>query len=312
MEKSTTFTGFLKLCKEHKIDDEAKYYKLRNELEQKFVDWHGPKTDDKGNPLISGKQSFINELNSLRLRKSEMAQKSNKSEVERLNQAIKDKGKELGVMEGKILQIKHHKGGVLYKDAPKYFTWLKDECRWKIRERLFNTLGRIYSVSPSDKTGRLELRILLHYVRSPTSYTDFLTYKHVCKTYQESCLERGLIEDDKVYNTIMEEAKEFKMPSAIRNLFALLLLNCEVKEPGRLWDKFKIEMIDDLKKKYKAYEHDTEMLYKIALFKILKKLKAEDSSQFLETYFMCQGPSNVSNLSEYVMDVPENFKYLRT
>ncbi|KAI1694584.1 hypothetical protein DdX_20043 [Ditylenchus destructor] len=192
--------------------------------------------------------------------------KNNKSEVERLNQAIKDKGKELGVMEGKILQIKHRlqciiiinkyayatdKGGVLYKDAPKYFTWLKDECRWKIRERLFNTLGRIYSVSPSDKTGRLELRILLHYVRSPTSYTDFLvidkkccseekcshhekTYKHVCKTFQESCFERGLIEDDKVYNTIMEEAKEFKMPSAIRNLFALLLLNCEVKEPGRL------------------------------------------------------------------------------
>ncbi|KAI1697087.1 hypothetical protein DdX_18707 [Ditylenchus destructor] len=100
MAKSTTFTGFLKLCKEHKIDDEVKYYKLRKELEQKFVDWHGPKTDDKGNPLISGKQSFINELNSLRLRKSEMAQKNNKSEVERLNQAIKDKGKELGVMEG--------------------------------------------------------------------------------------------------------------------------------------------------------------------------------------------------------------------
>uniref|UniRef100_A0A915E8I4 Uncharacterized protein n=1 Tax=Ditylenchus dipsaci TaxID=166011 RepID=A0A915E8I4_9BILA len=62
---------------------------------------------------------------------------------------------------------------VLYKDLPKTMTW--DRKAWKKRKAYFNTLGRMYTVSPAD--GELfYLRMLLSNVESPHSYEWLYTY----------------------------------------------------------------------------------------------------------------------------------------
>ncbi|RCN29090.1 hypothetical protein ANCCAN_25155 [Ancylostoma caninum] len=62
--------------------------------------------------------------------------------------------------------------------------------------RASDALGRVYTVHPNNDECYF-LRLLLHTVRGPTSFTDLKTVDgEVCETYREACQRRGLLEND--------------------------------------------------------------------------------------------------------------------
>lgn len=65
----------------------------------------------------------------------------------------------------------------LYHQIPEHYIWTRDQ-KWKKRNSHFNTLGRMYQVSPS--AGDLfYLRILLTKVTGATSFLDLRNYKGI-------------------------------------------------------------------------------------------------------------------------------------
>ena len=63
---------------------------------------------------------------------------------------------------------------LLYRKIPEYYTWHNKEKEWRRRKTQRRSIGRIYTVSPSEGE-KFYLRILLSNVRGPTSWDDLLT-----------------------------------------------------------------------------------------------------------------------------------------
>ena len=82
-----------------------------------------------------------------------------------------------------------------------------------------DALGRVYTVHPSNAECFF-LRMLLHVVRGPTSYTDLKTVDgHVCATFRQACQMRGIQENDSHWVWTMEEARTSQSQTRLRYLF---------------------------------------------------------------------------------------------
>ena len=106
-------------------------------------------------------------------------------------------------------------------------------------------LGRLYTVSP--KSGDLYyLRILLHYVKGPTSFENLRTYDGtVLPTFKDACKARGLLQDDDQWYKTLEDAEKTRLPKQMRDLFVCLLINTVVDDVERLWMRFRNSMSED-------------------------------------------------------------------
>jgi hypothetical protein len=75
-----------------------------------------------------------------------------------------------------------------------------------------HALGRVYTVHLSNSEC-FYLRMLLHVVRGPTSFTDLKTVNGVtCETYREACDRRGLLESDAHWDSALAEAVASQLP----------------------------------------------------------------------------------------------------
>ncbi|XP_026377927.1 uncharacterized protein LOC113272282 [Papaver somniferum] len=54
-------------------------------------------------------------------------------------------------------------------------------------------------------------------------------------TFKDACLALGLLEDDGEWHIAIQEAAETHTGKRLRELFAMILLNCKVTEPKKLW-----------------------------------------------------------------------------
>ena len=112
---------------------------------------------------------------------------------------------------------------LLYNQIPKYYTWNSRNKSWNRRKqgqivpeetgiRSTDALGRVYTVHPNNSEC-FHLRLLLHEVRGPTSFTDLRTVQgRVCNTFKEACQLQGLLENDEHWNTALEEAAASRSP----------------------------------------------------------------------------------------------------
>jgi hypothetical protein len=136
----------------------------------------------------------------------------------------------------------HPTKNLKYLDVPRYFTWHKKEQKWKIRKAHFNTIGRIYNISPKMHE-LFHLRLLILNVESPKNFEEYRTVNGTLyTTFKEACLAMGLITDDEEYINAMKEAAVFKMPAQLRFMYAMLLIHCKPTGPQRIYDEF----IDDI------------------------------------------------------------------
>ncbi|RCN34924.1 hypothetical protein ANCCAN_19224 [Ancylostoma caninum] len=148
---------------------------------------------------------------------------------------------------------------LLYPEVPKYYTWnasRKVFCKRRQGAavpgsdvRASDALGRVYTVHPNNDECYY-LRLSLHTVRGPTSFTDLKTVDgEVCETYREACQRRGLLENDKHWDTTLAEACLTCFPSQLRSLFAIIITSCAPSNPRSLWEKYKESLTEDILRK---------------------------------------------------------------
>jgi hypothetical protein len=89
--------------------------------------------------------------------------------------------------------------------------------------------------------------MLLLRVLNPTSFDDLKTYNGVqYSTFQESCVVRGFLDDDKQWDATLKECILYYSPKTVQMTFAYILAYVIPSEPHRLWEKHKASMCEDL------------------------------------------------------------------
>ncbi|XP_029143216.1 uncharacterized protein [Arachis hypogaea] len=134
---------------------------------------------------------------------------------------------------------------LLYRKIPEYYTWHNKEKEWRRRKTQRRSIGRIYTVSPSEGE-KFYLRILLSNVRGPISWDDLLTVNGIqYSSFKQSAQHRGLLESDSSIRECLVEASVLRLPCALRRLFATILIFCEPTDVRSLWDEYFSYMVDD-------------------------------------------------------------------
>ena len=101
-------------------------------------------------------------------------------------------------------------------------------------------------VQPSEGE-RYYLRILLTHIKGATSFNNLKTINgYVCRTFKETCIHLGLLQDDAEWNTCLHEATQIKTGKQLRHLFAMILLYCQPTTPENLWNEHKLALCEDI------------------------------------------------------------------
>ncbi|KAJ9557873.1 hypothetical protein OSB04_012487 [Centaurea solstitialis] len=109
---------------------------------------------------------------------------------------------------------------------------------------------RLVSVNPSGGE-RFYLRLLLSHITGATSFEDLRTANGLLHpTFRKAALERGLIEDDNNLSQCLAEASLFQFPSALRRLFATILIYCEPGDVRKLWNEHYDSFSEDYVRQY--------------------------------------------------------------
>uniref|UniRef100_A0A453DD09 ATP-dependent DNA helicase n=2 Tax=Aegilops tauschii subsp. strangulata TaxID=200361 RepID=A0A453DD09_AEGTS len=134
---------------------------------------------------------------------------------------------------------------LLYREFPEHYRWIAGKKKWQKRRNNRSQIGRLVYAHPAEGE-RYYLRVLLSHVGGATSFDDLKTVNgNLCTSFREACEHLGLIEHDKTLHDCMTEAATFQMPSALRRLFATILVFCEATEIRQLWDKHLPSMCED-------------------------------------------------------------------
>lgn len=118
-----------------------------------------------------------------------------------------------------------------YAEFPTQFVWndsvrVWDEAKgqwiqrkeWNRRKK-GTSIGRIYYVHPTAGE-KYYLRLLLNFVRGPTSFADIRTINGVTyPTYKDTYYALGLLNDHKEWNEAMAEASQWAVVSQLREFF---------------------------------------------------------------------------------------------
>ncbi|XP_019185982.1 PREDICTED: uncharacterized protein LOC109180727 [Ipomoea nil] len=122
-----------------------------------------------------------------------------------------------------------------YAKMPTKFVWKKDIRKWHPRKRGFS-IGRVFYVPPGS--GEIfYLRCLLNKVQGPTSFADIRTVNGVqYESFRDACSARGLVDDDKEYVHVIEEAGQWATSANLRRLFVTLLMSNSMSKPEVVWE----------------------------------------------------------------------------
>ncbi|XP_071939107.1 uncharacterized protein [Coffea arabica] len=134
---------------------------------------------------------------------------------------------------------------LLYKEFPQYFVWDEDNRIWYARKR-GQIIGHVTTTHPIEGE-RYYLRMLLMHVRRPKSFTDLKTVNgFIACSFKRAAEIRGLLQIDNGAEQCLSEAAIYKMPSSLRQLFAVILIYCPPSNPKNLWDKFYDSLSEDI------------------------------------------------------------------
>jgi ATP-dependent DNA helicase PIF1 len=150
--------------------------------------------------------------------------------------------------------------GILYRDFPEWYT-LQQGKVWQRRKR--NTggqVGRIVFAHPAEGE-RFYLRLLLNHVMGATSYADLRTVDgDTLPSFREAAQMRGLLEADDTIDECLNEAAIYQMPSALRRLFATILVYCEPNDVAELWQRHLDSMSEDYHRSTQSKTHVQQMV----------------------------------------------------
>jgi len=114
-----------------------------------------------------------------------------------------------------------------------------------MRKRGF-AIGRMYYAHPTlDEC--YYLRMLLNCVKGATSYEHLRTVdgtEH--NTFKDACIAMGLLLDNNEWHQALEEAGLWALGRQLCDMFASMLMFCEVTNPKKLWDTHWESLSDDI------------------------------------------------------------------
>lgn len=155
---------------------------------------------------------------------------------ENLQNIVDNEKRRTTMLMGFFTHYQKHPDDILYfyHEFPLHYVWNSSSKVWTPR-KIPKAVGRLTYVNPA-KGERYYLRLLLTHIKGPPSFDAILICNGVkCGTFQEAAKQMGLVDDDNYIDSCMEEAKHTHMPSALRRLFATLLVYCEHVDPHSLW-----------------------------------------------------------------------------
>ncbi|XP_048604781.1 uncharacterized protein LOC125582235 [Brassica napus] len=132
-----------------------------------------------------------------------------------------------------------------YAEFPTKFVWKSGTREWVPRKRGF-AIGRIAHIQPSGDELYF-LRVLLNWVRGPTSYEDIRTVDGVLyHTYEDACYALGLMDDDKEFIEAIKDASDCSSATYARKLFARMLVSKSLSQPHVVWEATWEYLTDDI------------------------------------------------------------------
>jgi len=161
-----------------------------------------------------------------------------------------------------------------YTEILMHYSWNLQQKKFKKRKNFLLTaseatpdgpksdqIGRLPMISLHKKTTELfHLRLLLHHVPGPQSFEDLRTVDgEVLDTFQAATVKLGLWEDDSECELCLAEAYSIKIGKAFIQCFVSVILHCMPSDPRSLYNKFKEQLAEHLKKQYKVEEATEEM-----------------------------------------------------
>jgi hypothetical protein len=114
-----------------------------------------------------------------------------------------------------------------------------------MRKRGFAIGCMYYAHLTSDE--RYYLRMLLNCVKGATSYEHLRIVdgtKH--DTLKNACIAMGVLADDNEWHQALEEVDLWASGRQLRDMFASMLMFCEVTNPRQLWDAHWESLSDDI------------------------------------------------------------------
>ncbi len=132
-----------------------------------------------------------------------------------------------------------------FDQFPQQWVWNRKLKRWTMRKRGF-AIGQMYYAHPTSGE-RYYLRMLLNCVKGATSYEHLRTMdgtEH--DTFKDACIAMGLLVDDNEWHQALEEAGVWALGRQLRDMFASMLMFCEVMNPRQLWDAHWESWSDDI------------------------------------------------------------------
>ena len=94
------------------------------------------------------------------------------------------------------------------------------------------------------------LRTLLTVVCGAKSFKHLRTFQREDHpTFQDTCKAHGLLEDDGEWRLCLVEASQIQTGSSLRQLFASMLLFCQISTPKALWQEFQDDICDNLSRR---------------------------------------------------------------
>ena len=176
-----------------------------------------------------------------------------------------------------LCQVDDFARTLYYVDVPRYYTWNKKS--WSRRKqgtpvdgfpgiKEARILGRVYTISPRQGEC-FYLRLLLHHVRGPQSFSDLRTVNgDLCCSFREACFKLDLLEDDNQYHLAMEEASVSNSAASLRSLFAVILTWCEPSNPFEMYERNKEVMAEDFLHQHRTRLGNVDLDYNDDIFNL--------------------------------------------
>jgi len=132
-----------------------------------------------------------------------------------------------------------------FNQFPQQWVWNRKLKRWSMHKRGFAS-SRMYYAHPTSGE-RYYLRMLLNCVKGATSYKHLRTVdgrEH--DTFKDACIAMGLLADDNEWHQALEEAGVWALGRQLCDMFASMLMFCEVTNLRQLWDAHWESLNDDI------------------------------------------------------------------
>ena len=163
---------------------------------------------------------------------------------------------------------------VVYPDVYQHFTYT-DKKRFELRKRkmssqdgkMSDTVGRLPMISLNPHTAELYyLRILLYRIPGPTNFKDLRRVNgRVMDTYLAACIAHGIVDSDKEVDSVMEEAASVAFGSAVREIFANMVMFVLQGDHLQFWERHKHLLCEDLTHKAGLQAPDGSILAEVLM-----------------------------------------------